>query len=86
MSESLHDERRRESRVATFKRGVIRFGANGMELPCRVVDQTQGGAGLSVSSTFGLPQVFRLAIEGEPGTRHCRVIWTDFRKLGVSFE
>jgi hypothetical protein len=85
MSENVHD-RRRELRVITYKRGVIKFGASGTEVTCRVVDQTAGGAGLSVASTFGLPQVFRLAIDGESATRHCRVVWTDNKKLGVSFE
>jgi PilZ domain len=79
-------ERRREGRVSIYKRGVIKFGSAGTELPCTVNDLTPRGAGLSVGSTFGLPQVFQLAIDGEAGTRHCRVIWTDGKKLGVSFE
>jgi len=79
-------ERRREPRVGIYKRGRIKFGATGTELPCTVLDLTLSGAGLSVGSTFGLPQVFQLAIDGEAGTRHCRVIWTDNKKLGVSFE
>jgi hypothetical protein len=79
-------ERRREGRVFIYKRGVIKFGSAGTELPCTVNDLTPRGAGLSVGSTFGLPQVFQLAIDGEAGTRHCRVIWTDGKKLGVSFE
>ena len=79
-------ERRREGRVSTNKRGLIRFGAAGTEMPCTVNDLTERGAGLSVGSTFGLPQVFRLTIDGEAGTRHCRVIWTDGKRLGVSFE
>ena len=79
-------ERRREPRVGIYKRGVIKFGATGTELPCTVVDLTSSGAGLSVGTTFGLPQVFQLAIDGETETRHCRVVWTDIKKLGVSFE
>jgi hypothetical protein len=27
-----------------------------------------------------------LTIDGEKNNRHCRVIWTNGRKLGVSFE
>jgi hypothetical protein len=77
-------ERRQDPRVTTSKRGLIKFGA--AEIVCSVNDLTPRGAGLSVVSTFGLPRVFQLAIDGEAGPRHCRVIWTDGKKLGVSFE
>jgi hypothetical protein len=33
-----------------------------------------------------LPRVFLLTIDGEATSRHCRVIWSDGKKLGVSFE
>ncbi len=77
-------ERRQDLRVTTSKRGLIKFGA--AEIVCSVNDLTPRGAGLSVVSTFGLPRVFQLAIDGEADPRHCRVIWTDGKKLGVSFE
>ncbi|MGH6684516.1 MAG: PilZ domain-containing protein [Pseudolabrys sp.] len=79
-------ERRQDPRVPTSKRGFIKFGAAGTEMPCSVNDLTSNGAGLSVSTSFGVPRVFQLAIDGETGARHCRVIWTDGKKLGVSFE
>jgi len=79
-------ERRQESRISVFKRGVIKFGAAGTESICSVHDLTPRGAGLSVISSFGVPRVFQLAIDGEAATRHCKVIWTDGKKLGVSFE
>jgi len=80
------DERRLDQRVVLSKPGSIKFGAAGTEVPCSVNDLTPRGAGLSVASSFGLPRVFQLAINGEKGTRHCRVIWTDGKKLGVTFE
>ena len=79
-------ERRQEPRTAARNRGVIKYGASGQELPCTVHDLSPRGAGLSVSSTFGLPQVFRLSIDGEKQTRFCRVAWTDNKRVGVSFE
>jgi hypothetical protein len=79
-------ERRTDLRALAHKRGTIRLGSAGEELPCSVIDLSLRGAGLSVGSTFGLPQVFRLEIDGEAGTRHCKVIWVDGKKLGVSFE
>jgi hypothetical protein len=51
-----------------------------------VEDLTTTGAGLHVSSTFGLPRVFQLTIDGEIGSKHCRVVWTDGKRVGVSFE
>jgi hypothetical protein len=44
------------------------------------------GAGLHVATTFGLPKVFRLTVDGETQTRHCRVVWTDGKRVGVSFD
>jgi PilZ domain len=79
-------ERRKEPRPPIYKHGFIKFGAAGNEIRCTVNDLTPRGAGLSVGTTFGLPQVFRLTIDGEASTRHCRVIWIDGRKLGVTFE
>jgi hypothetical protein len=51
-----------------------------------VEDLTATGAGLHVASTFGLPRVFRLMIDGEIASKHCRVVWTDGKRVGVSFE
>jgi hypothetical protein len=79
-------DRRKDARCSTHRRGLIKFGAAGQELACTVEDLTMAGAGLHVGTTFGLPQVFRLTIDGESITRHCKVIWTDGKKLGVSFE
>jgi hypothetical protein len=79
-------DRRKDARTSTHRRGLIKYGATGQELACTVEDLTLAGAGLHVATTFGLPRVFRLAIDGEPATRHCKVIWTDGKKLGVLFE
>ena len=79
-------DRRKDSRVSTYKRGVIKYGPAGQELPCSIDDLTITGAGLNVATAFGLPRVFRLTIDGEVATRHCRVIWANGKKLGVSFE
>jgi len=66
--------------------GAIKFGAAGHELPCTVIDLTPRGAGLLVSSAFGVPRVFQLTINGESGVKYCRVVWTEGSKLGVTFE
>lgn len=80
-------ERRREARsAAPQKRGIIKFGPSGLDLPCTIHNLTSDGAGLSVGRTFGLPRLFRLAIEGERGDRYCRLIWTNGNRLGVLFQ
>jgi PilZ domain len=79
-------ERRREARRSEQQRGVIKFGPSGQYLPCTVHDLTSEGAGLSVGRTFGLPEVFRLAINGEREDRYCKLVWVDGKRLGVSFE
>ena len=79
-------ERTQDHRNSASKRGRIKFGAAGSGLVCSVNDLTPRSVGLSVISSFGIPRLFQLAIDGEAGTRHCKVIWTDGKKLGVSFE
>ena len=76
---------RREVRAPVNLRGFIKYGAAGLTLPCTVTDLTKSGAGLSLGTTFGVPQVFRLAVDGEANDRHCRVVWANGKKLGVSF-
>jgi hypothetical protein len=79
-------DRRKEIRTPVNQRGAIKFGAAGQELPCTVTDLTARGAGLSLGTTFGVPRVFLLTIDGEANNRHCRVVWANGKKLGVSFE
>lgn len=80
------NERRQDTRVSTHRRGTIKFGPTGQELSCTVEDLTATGAGLHVASTFGLPRVFQLTIDDEIGSKHCRVVWTEGKRVGVSFE
>lgn len=79
-------ERRKEPRISVSRRGSIKFGAAGTEIVCSVHDLTPSGAGLSVISSFGVPRSFQLAIDGEAAARHCKVIWSEGKKLGVSFD
>jgi len=80
-------ERRRDARRSTqHRRGIIKFGPKGTELPCTILDLTPQGAGLSVGSTFGLPHSFRLMLDGEDRDRYCKVVWVHQTRLGVMFE
>jgi PilZ domain-containing protein len=79
------ENHRKHTREHVNLRGTIRFGAANHEVPCTVTDLTPYGAGLSLGTTFGVPQIFRLAIDDDTKIRHCRVIWANDKKLGVSF-
>jgi PilZ domain-containing protein len=79
------EDHRQHPRKTVNVRGTIRYGAASHEVLCTVTDLTPSGAGLSVGSTFGVPQIFQLAIDGDAKIRHCRVIWAKDKKLGVSF-
>jgi hypothetical protein len=61
----------------------------GRDLPpimCTVADISDGGAGLTVASTNGVPDVFELEIKGEQARRSCKVAWKSHpHRLGVSF-
>jgi hypothetical protein len=78
-------DRQLDLRALAPQHGTIRLGAAGEEFSCSIIDLTPRGAVLSAASTFGLPQSFRLEIDGEAGTRHCRIIWVDGNKAGIQF-
>jgi hypothetical protein len=79
-------EHRIEARRSVHLRGLIKSGPQGQDRPCTIHDLSSQGAGLSVISTFGLPQSFRLIVEGEHNDRYCRVMWVDGNRIGVLFE
>jgi hypothetical protein len=77
---------RTEGRTSSNKTGLIKFGAAGYQRPCSIIDLTPNGAGLTVASGFGIPEVFQMTIDGETKVRQCRVIWAQGGRLGVAFE
>ena len=52
-------------------------------IDCRVVDYSPGGACLEISGQTKLPNRFELLFGGT--RKHCRVVWTNGRRLGVAF-
>jgi hypothetical protein len=52
-------------------------------IDCRVVDYSPGGACLEISGQTKLPDRFELLFGGT--RKHCRVVWTNGRRLGVAF-
>src|SRR5688500_18815411 len=57
-------------------------------IKCTVIDISAGGAGLSlwVGSTFGIPDIFQLEIDGDSSRRACRIAWKQPHTLGVEFQ
>jgi len=55
-------------------------------ISCSIVDMSEKGATLRVSSTFGIPETFDLVRVPEAITLHCRVIRKAPNTLEVSFE
>jgi hypothetical protein len=52
-------------------------------MDCRVVDYSPGGACLEMSGPIRPPNRFELLFGGTK--KHCRVVWSVGRRLGVAF-
>ena len=80
-------EQRKHVRVpGNNKAAVIYAGPGALPIMCTVADISEGGAGLTVVSTTGIPDTFELEIKGEETRRRCRVAWKkDPHRLGVAF-
>jgi len=58
-----------------------------LPIACMVMDLTNKGACLEVSSTVYVPRVFDLSFDTKcQSCRSCRLVWRSDEKLGVSFE
>ena len=77
-------EKRRYPRHRVFKGAFIVISERAPKLECTVRNMSDTGAALQVSTTFGLPQVFELIVDGV--RRRCRVVRRTDTKIGVSFE
>ena len=66
--------------------GIIHPGRGEAVIMCTLADISEGGAGLTVVSTKGIPDTFELEIKGEDVRRTCKVAWKqEPHRLGVSF-
>ena len=66
---------------------VIHLGDDKIPIMCTVADISDGGAGLTVGSLQGIPELFQLEIKGESMRRSCKVAWKkEPNQLGVLFE
>ena len=66
--------------------GIIHAGPGEPPIMCTLADISEGGAGLTVVSTKGIPDTFELEIKGDAKRRTCKVAWKqEPHRLGVSF-
>ena len=78
------DENRRTSRRRVLKSAVIEFDRGAYS--CAVRNLSEAGAALDVPYALAIPHEFKLILEADQVSRHCRVIWRKENRLGVAFE
>jgi hypothetical protein len=80
-------ENRKHLRVPGNSKAALIY-TEGDEPPimCTLADISEGGAGLTLVNTKGIPDTFLLEIKGEEIRRACKVAWKkEPHRLGVSF-
>jgi hypothetical protein len=79
---------RKHDRMPGSNRAAVIWAAGDQgPIMCTVADISDGGAGLTVVSLEGIPDLFQLEIKGEEIRRSCKVAWKKApNRLGVSFE
>jgi len=78
-------ERRTESRSRALKGGRIIFNNRFSAMDCTVRNLSAQGAMLLVAGPHGIPDDFKLELDGGASTHECKVIWRQEKKLGVAF-
>jgi hypothetical protein len=78
--------RKHVRRPGNNQAAIIHAGPGEPPIMCTIADISEGGAGLTVVSTTGIPDTFELELKGEEIRRPCKVAWRkDPHHLGVSF-
>ena len=78
---------REHVRISTDKAAVISFDdGQKRTIMCVIRDISDGGAGLTVATTDGIPDQFVLTVKGEEEGRACTVRWRQPNRLGISFD
>ena len=77
-------EKRTAQRNRVLKAGTIEFP--GGAFSCMVRNMSEAGAALDVPSLAGIPNEFSLLLSIEGIRFHCRCVWRNERRIGVTFE
>jgi hypothetical protein len=80
-------DNRKHVRMSANNKAAVIWAAGGHgPIMCTVADISDGGAGLTVITLEGIPELFHLEIKGETLRRPCKVAWKkEPNSLGVSF-
>ncbi|HEY6258096.1 MAG TPA: PilZ domain-containing protein [Xanthobacteraceae bacterium] len=80
-------EERKSLRRFTRRSATVAFGAGKPSVDCVIWDMSDGGARLAVAHPLAdLPHYFTLDVVKDGSVkRHCEVVWTDTRFVGVKF-
>ena len=80
-------ENRKHLRVpGNSKAALIYIDSDDAPIMCTLADISEGGAGLTLVSTKGIPDTFQLEIKGEGIRPPCKVAWkNEPHRLGVAF-
>lgn len=76
-------ERRQAVRHRVLKRGLIVLNGRST-IACTVRNQSDSGALLRIETSFRIPDVFELVLDGR--RRRCRVARRTMSEIGVAFE
>jgi len=78
------DDRRSVRRTRVLKN--VKILADHASIPCTILDLTNGGACISFSNAYDVPDHFELAFGTKHARRACRVTWRTNNQIGVAFE
>lgn len=78
-------DRRRETRVRTLKRGLIRIDGFGSLIDCTIRNQSPGGACLRLMVPMAIPDLFHLRFSETGEVRRVRKCWHVNNDLGVQY-
>ena len=78
-------DRRRVRRTRVLKDATIILHDCSSVFDCTVLNITNLGVCVEVSSSAGIPNVFVLTFDRARTSRQCHVIWKSDNRLGVSF-
>jgi hypothetical protein len=76
-------ERRVAARKRVLKRGIIELRESA--LPCKIIDLSDTGAGLTLSGANQIPIFFTLVIPDRAPV-FCQSIWRRQERMGVTFR
>jgi hypothetical protein len=77
-------EKRTAQRTRVLKAGMIEFP--GGAFSCMVRNMSNAGAALDVPDLAGIPDEFSLHLPIEGLRFHCRSVWRNERRIGVTFD